>query len=241
MSETVLRYRDADAECQGLLIRSTTAIGPQPGVLLVHDIRGVGPYPKAHIAALLSLGCIVLVADMFGNGINPEFEIGRKLIGGLQESTQRWRARVGAALAALSEAPDVDSSRLAAVGYCFGGSTVLELALSGAPLRAAVSLHGGLDRVSLRDADKIKASVLACIGAEDPLVTPESVLAFQSALRAGGTNDWQVLTLSGAKHSYTNPEAPESPATGYHERADRRSLAAMMMFLTETLRLPRPA
>jgi dienelactone hydrolase len=239
MNETVLKYRDSDVQCNGLLIRSNTANELRPGVLVIHDIRGVGPHPKAHIDAMLELGCVVLVADMFGGGINPDFEVGRKLIGDLQESAQRWRARVQAALAALTGVPGVDGSRLAAVGYCFGGSTVLELALSGAPLRAAVSLHGGLDRLSLQDADKVTASVLVCTGAEDPLITAESVLAFQNALRAGDAKDWQVLTLGGAKHSYTSPEAAESPATGYHERADRRSLSIMTAFLSETLRLPR--
>jgi dienelactone hydrolase len=236
MHEEILSYRDAGTECKGIVIRSNTAHANQPGVLLVHDVRGVGVHPRSHISALVSSGYVVLVADMFGNGRNPDFDEGRRLIGRLQDSPINWRNRTKAALAALSELPGVERSRLAAVGYCFGGSTTLELALSGAPIRAVVSLHGGLDRLTLRDAGEVNASLLVCTGAEDPLIPADSVLAFQNALRAGGVKDWQVLTLSGAKHSYTNPEAPESPATGYHERADRRSLWSMLTFLTEALR-----
>ena len=240
MTQTVLSYRDGDVECKGLLFRPNGSTSPAPGVLLVHDIRGAGPHPKSHIDTLLGMGFIILMADMFGGGVNPDFEAGRRLIGDLVATKQRWRARAQAGLTALGSIPDVDSSRLAAVGYCFGGATVLELALSGARIRVAASMHGGLDDLGLHDAGKISARVLVCTGADDPLISADSVLTFQNALRAAGVEDWQVLTLSKAKHSYTNPQAPESAATGYLERADRRSLSTLVALLSETLDSPRP-
>jgi dienelactone hydrolase len=237
MEEHALTYSDAGTICKGLMIVSRPIEAPRPGILIVHDIRGVGRNPQSHIDKLAGAGYVVLVADMFGAGTVPrDFEHGRTLIADLQNSRQKWRQRVQAALSALIALPDVDGTRVAAVGYCFGGSTVLELALSGAPICAAISLHGGVDRLGMDEASNVKASLLICTGADDPVVPTDSVYAFEKALRASSAKDWQVLTLSGAKHSYTNPEAPDTPATGYNERADRRSLTAMMSLLTDVLK-----
>jgi len=234
MEEHVLTYSDANTICHGLLIRPGATKTLCPGVLIVHDIRGVGRNPQLHIDKLVGAGYVVLVADMFGEGtVSRDLEHGRSLITDLQSSRQKWRQRAQAALSALTALPDVERTRIAAVGYCFGGSTVLELAFGGATICAAISLHGGVDRVILDDAKNVKASLLICTGADDPIVSPDSVYVFETAMRASSVKDWQILILSGAKHSYTNPEAPETPATGYNERADRRSLAAMMSLLTD--------
>jgi dienelactone hydrolase len=234
MDEHVLTYSDASTICHGLLVRPGASKARLPGVLIVHDIRGVGRNPQSHIEQLVGAGYVVLVADMFGNGTVPrDFDHGRSLITDLQSSRQKWRRRAQAALSALIALPDVDGTRVAAVGYCFGGSTVLDLAFSGASIRAAVSVHGGVDRLNLDEASNVKASLLVCTGAADPIVSADSVYTFETAMRASSVKDWQLLILSGAKHSYTNPEAPDTPATGYNERADRRSLAAMTSLLAD--------
>jgi dienelactone hydrolase len=237
MEEHVVTYSDTNTICKGLLIRAAATKARSPGVLIVHDIRGVGRNPQLHIDKLVGAGYVVLVADMFGDGMVPrDFEHGRSLIADLQSSRQKWGQRVQAALSALIALPGVDPTRIAAVGYCFGGSTVLELAFSGASICAAISLHGGVDRLSLDAASNVKASLLVCSGADDPIVSADSVYAFETAMRASSVKDWQVLILSGAKHSYTNSEAPETAATGYNERADRRSLAAMMALLADVFK-----
>jgi dienelactone hydrolase len=149
----------------------------------------------------------------------------------------RWRARARAALDALSAQPGVDRARLAAIGYCFGGSTALELGRSGAPLAAIVSFHGGLEAPRPEDARNIRASVLVCHGAGDPLIPPEQVAAFEAQMRET-TVDWQLCTYGGAVHSFTNPEADKlgNPALAYNAAADRRSWAAMLALFQEALR-----
>jgi dienelactone hydrolase len=157
-----------------------------------------------------------------------------ELMRSLRSDAIRWRARAQAALDALSRQDGVDRSRLAALGYCFGGSTALELARSGAPLAAVVSFHGGLQSPRPDDARSIKAKVLVCHGAADPLVPPAELAAFEEQM--GKTDvDWQVHAYAGAVHGFTNPEADEAgvPALAYNEAADRRSWKAMLGLFEE--------
>jgi dienelactone hydrolase len=128
----------------------------------------------------------------------------------------------------------VDGKRLAAIGYCFGGTTVLELARSGAEVRGVVSFHGGLDTPNPGDAKNIKGAVLALHGADDPHVPPRQVAAFEEEMRSAGV-DWQMIVYGGAVHGFTNPANGSNPSTGvaYDEKADRRSWEAMRSFFTE--------
>jgi len=227
-------YRDEATACQGLLVTADSTATPRPGVLVVHDIRGVGLYPEAHVERLLASGYAVFMADMFGGGTaSRDMEHGKQMIGEVTRTRESWRSRIQAAFAAMLAQPVVDRKRVAAIGYCFGGATVLELALSGADLRAVISMHGALDRLAVGDTANIRARVLVCTGAADPIVPASTVQAFAEALAAGGVVDWQVQTFAHAKHSYTNPSAPVSPATGYEPTADRRSLAAALQLLGE--------
>jgi len=147
------------------------------------------------------------------------------------------RARAAAGLDVLRRRKEVDTARLAAIGYCFGGTTVLELARSGADLAAVASFHGLLNTPTPGDARNIKAKVLVLHGADDPFVPMKQVEAFQEEMRKGGV-DWEFISFGGAVHRFTNPEAgsDNSKGTAYNERADRRSWEAMKTFFAETLK-----
>lgn len=203
--------------------------------MLFHDARGPALSPRLHIERMVEAGFGVFVADMFGVANKPlSLEQGIEAVGAVLSDKASWRRRALAALDAARGLPGLDGKRMSAVGYCFGGSTALELALAGAPLRAFVSMHGGLDRLSLESAENVKAPVLVCTGANDPLIPPEQIAAFQRAFQEKNVTDWQVLTLGRAKHSFTNPDAPNSDATGYHMLADRRALRATLALLVES-------
>ncbi len=144
------------------------------------------------------------------------------------------RQRAKAALEVLAAQQLVDPQRLAAIGFCFGGTTVLELAYSGAPVRGVVSFHGGLTVPKPEDLQNLKASFLILHGAEDPLIKPEDIKAFQEAMRQSGA-DWQMNFYGGAVHSFANPEAGNDKSKGvaYNPTAATRSWQAMQLFLQE--------
>jgi dienelactone hydrolase len=152
-------------------------------------------------------------------------------MGALRSDETRWRGRAQAALDALSCQENVDSARLAAVGFCFGGSTALELARSGAPLVGVVSFHGGLHNKQPEDARNIKAKVLVCHGAMDPLVPRAQLTAFEEQMSKTNV-DWQVHEYGGAMHAFTNPGA-EAEGMAYNALADQRSWNAMLALFQE--------
>ena len=139
------------------------------------------------------------------------------------------RAIAGAALAVLAAQPETDAGRLAAIGYCFGGTTALELARSGADVKAVVGFHSGLATARPQDAKNIKAKVLVQLGADDPLIPPEQRAVFEAEMRAGGV-DWRMNLYGGAEHSFTNPDASAfgRPGIKYDATTDRRSWRAML-------------
>jgi dienelactone hydrolase len=147
------------------------------------------------------------------------------------------RARVRAGLDELKKQKLTDPRRIAAIGYCFGGTTVLELARDGADIRGVVSFHGGLSTPTPQDAVNIKAKVLALHGADDPYVKADEVAAFQDEMRKGGV-DWQFVSYSNAVHSFTNKWAgtDNSKGAAYNEKADKRSWEAMKVFFAEIFR-----
>jgi dienelactone hydrolase len=157
-----------------------------------------------------------------------------KVIGDLRSDPARLRARALAALEALARLSEVDATRLGAIGFCFGGSTVLELARVGADIRGVVSFHGALDTTAPAKRGAIKASILVCRGSDDPIVPAEQVGLFEREMRDAEA-DWQIITYGSTVHSFTNPAANGSisPAIRYSERSDRRSWRAMQSFFEE--------
>jgi dienelactone hydrolase len=144
------------------------------------------------------------------------------------------RARVNAGLDALRRQPLVDPKRIAAIGYCFGGTTVIELARSSADISGVVCFHGGLDSPTPADGKNIKCKVLVCHGADDPFSSPQDIAAFENEMRQGGV-DWQLIKYGGAVHSFTQPNAGNDNSKGaaYNEKADKRSWEAMKQFFAE--------
>jgi len=233
-----VEYRHGGVVFEGYLAYDDAVQGKRPGVLVVHEWYGLNDYAKGRARQLAELGYVALAADMYGGGkVATTADEAGALAGALRKDRPLLRTRAAAALDALGKSPLVDPARLAAIGYCFGGGTVLELARSGAELQGVVSFHGNLDTPDPADARNIKCKVLVCHGANDPLVTPEQVLAFQKEMRDAGV-DWQMNLYGGAVHSFTNPASGSDPSKGvaYNAEADRRSWEAMKSFFGEILK-----
>jgi dienelactone hydrolase len=231
-----LDYRDGTAILRGVVAYDDSARGKRPGVLVFHEGLGLGEHIIGRAQRIAKLGYVALAADMFGDRRQArDLEDMRGLVGDLRNEPTKLRARGRAALAALASLPQVDTERLCAIGFCFGGSVVLELARDGADLKAVVSFHGVLATKAPALQGKVKASVLVLTGANDPLAPPDHVAAFENEMRAAGVRDWQVITYGNTHHAFTNPAADGSFLAGtlYNEQSDRRSWAAMKSFLEE--------
>jgi len=232
-----LEYFDGTQRCSGVLELPDEAIfpGPRPGVIAVHEAWGLGAQVQRRAKMLAELGYVALAADIFGDRhipADPPEAFG--IIGGFLEDRPRLRARAAAAVSALKAHPRC-SGQIAAIGYCFGGSTVLELARSGHPdVLGVVSFHGALDTPTPAAAGKVGAKILACHGAEDPLVPHEQLNGFLSEMAAAGA-DCQTIAYTGAMHSFTNPQAKGElmPGIIYHAPTDERSWIAMQTFFAE--------
>jgi dienelactone hydrolase len=231
-------YRQDGTAMQGFLAYDDGLQGKRPGVLVVHEWWGLNDFARERAQKLAGLGYVALAADMYGNGVvtsDPK-EAG-KLAGALRSNPDLLRARAQAALKFLAADPRVDPKRLAAIGFCFGGTTVLELAYSGADLAGVVSFHGGLPKARPDDLKGIKAAVLVLHGADDPHVPPADIAAFEQAMRQAGA-DWQMVFFGGAVHGFANPAAGDNRASGvaFDARAARRSWRYMQEFFQEIWR-----
>lgn len=227
-------------EADGCAMRSQffhdAAVGKRPGILVFPEAFGLGEHALGRARRLAGLGFAVLACDLHGEATeHHDMSTVMQLLGALQSDNRRIRARAKGGLDALLARPEVDASRIAALGYCFGGSMALELARSGADLRAAIGFHSGLTTSHPEDAKNIKGKILACIGADDPSVGPDQRSAFEAEMRAAGV-EWQLHVYGGVVHSFTNPGADVLGATAfarYDAAADSRSWAAMLALLDE--------
>jgi len=207
--------------------------GTRPAVLIAHDAAGLGDHPRDTARRLAELGYVAFALDYYGGGeLLPTDQIGERF-GQLAGDPDRIRSLARAGLDVLLATGYADPTRVAAIGYCFGGTLALELARSGADLAAVVGFHSGLATSRPEDAAHITGKVLVCIGADDPIIPPEQRAAFEEEMRAGGV-DWQMHLYGGAVHSFTSPIADGStPAIKYDERADARSWLAMRNLFAE--------
>jgi dienelactone hydrolase len=233
-----IEYKEGDTVLEGLSVYDDAVQGKRPAVLVVHQWKGLGDYEKKRAEMLARLGYNVLAADIYGKGVRPQTP--KEAAGEAakyKNDRTLLRARVRAGLEALARQELTDTNRIAAIGYCFGGTAVLELARSGADIAGVVSFHGGLSTPNPGDAKHIKAKVLALHGADDPNVPPKEVAAFEEEMRQGGA-DWQLILYGGAVHAFTDWNAGNDNAKGaaYNERADRRSWEAMKQLLAEVFK-----
>jgi len=230
-------YSDAVGKMIGFLAYDDAKVKTKaPGVLIVPQWQGLSDYERGRAKQLAELGYVAFCADVYGDGHvaadqKEAAALATKYRGG---DRTLFRERLKAALAALRRSPHVDPLRCAAIGYCFGGTGVLELARSGADLLGVVSFHGGLDSPTPADGKNIKAKVLILHGADDPFTPKESITALEKELKDAGV-DYQFVYYSGAVHAFTQPLAGNDPSKGmaYNEKADKRSWTAMRDFFQE--------
>jgi len=231
----VIEYKQSDQVLEGYLAWDDAVTGSRPGVLVVHEWTGLGDYAKMRAKMLAEMGYIAFSADIYGKGIRPATpqEAGAQA-GMYKNNPKLMRDRVRAGLDALRREPLCDPKRVAAIGYCFGGTCVLELARSGADVAGVVSFHGGLATATPADAKHIRGKVLVLHGGDDPHVPPKEVDAFEDEMRAAGVG-WQVVVYGGAVHAFTNPSAGSDKSRGaaYNAAADRRSWETMKAFFAE--------
>ncbi|WP_027949348.1 dienelactone hydrolase family protein [Haliea salexigens] len=231
-----IEYSHAGATYEGFLAWDDSATQPRPGVAVAHTWAGRGAFEQDKAVALAEAGYVGFALDMFGRGVYGEgTEECQALIAPLLADRALLQALVNKAVSVLGEQPEVDAKRLAAMGYCFGGLTVLDLARSGADVRGVVSFHGLFNAPETSTGASIRAKVLCLHGYDDPMVPPESVLALAAELTAAGA-DWQIHAYGNTLHAFTNPAAND-PGFGavYNADADRRSAQALNDFLAEVL------
>lgn len=234
-TETV-EYQQGGVTLEGKLTYDTAISGKRPAVLVFHQWKGSGDYEKRRSEMLARLGYAAFAADVYGKGVRPkETSEASATAAKYKNDRKLMRERVNAALAAAGQQSVVDPGRIAAIGYCFGGTCALELARSGAEVGGVVSFHGGLGSPAPEDARQIKAKVLALHGADDPFVPPKEVEDFSAEMRNAKV-DWQLVAYGGAVHSFTDSNAGNDNSRGsaYNEKADKRSWDAMKSFLAET-------
>ena len=233
-TETI-EYRDGDTVLEGYLAYDASVQGKRPGVLIVHQWKGLTDYEKQRTEMLAKLGYTAFALDIYGKGIRPKSSQDAGAQAGKYKNNRALlRQRAQAGLAVLEKQELTDPKRVAAIGYCFGGTTVIELARSGVDIAGVVGFHGGLDSSHPEDGRNIKCKVLALQGADDPFVPAKDLAAFEDEMRQAKV-DWQLVKYGGAVHSFTEKDAGDNAARGaaYNERADRRSWEAMREFFTE--------
>jgi dienelactone hydrolase len=231
----VIEYRDGDTPLRGYLVYDDAASGKRPGIIVVHEWWGLNDYAKRRAEMLAELGYVAFALDMYGDDkVTEHAEEAGGWMKQITENVDRWQRRALAGLEVLKGRDEVDPEKIAAVGYCFGGATVMQMAYAGADLDGVVSFHGSLPPATEAQQAKITAPILVAHGEADGFVPAERIEAFRSALEAAGA-DWQMVIYGGARHGFTNPGAGEygMDKLKYDPKADTRSWAMMQSFLDE--------
>lgn len=205
--------------------------GPRPGVIVVHEWWGLNDYAKRRARDLAALGYSALAVDMYGDGRNTQHpDDAKAFMNAALADPAIPKARFQAGLDLLKAQPQTDPARLAAIGYCFGGKVVLDMARQGLPLAAVVSFHGALVTATPATPGSVKAKVLVEHGAADSFITAEQIAAFKAEMDQAGA-DYRFVELPGAKHGFSNPDADAHKGhgldLGYQKEADERSWADM--------------
>jgi dienelactone hydrolase len=229
-----IEYHADGARLRGRLFVDETRAGQRPGILVAPEGLGLSEHTFNIARRLAEAGYVAFAMDYYGDGGSLPMDELMPRIGAFMAAPETIRARAAEALKVLAGQPQTDPARLAAIGFCFGGTTALELARGGAALGAVVGFHSGLGATRPQDAANIKAKVLVCIGADDPIIPAEQRVAFEKEMTEAGV-DWRMNLYGGAGHSFTNPEvgALNRPGFAYHELTDLRSWRAMIDLFDE--------
>lgn len=228
-------YQDGDQKLKGYLAWDDAKKGKRPGVMVVHEWWGLNDYAKTRAKMLAEEGYVAFAADMYGpDKVTTHADDASGWMKQITSNQAAWQKRALLGLDELKKSKYVDSSKLASIGYCFGGATVMQMAYAGADLRGVVSFHGSLPPASPEQADMIKSRVLVSHGDIDPFIPVERITKFKKALNDANV-DWEMDVYGGAKHGFTNPGADKvgMDALAYDEKADRRSWAKMKVFFGE--------
>lgn len=236
MTDRLVEYEHDGVVLEGFLVVDDAASGPRPGVVIAHAWGGRGELEEAVARKLAALGYAAFALDMFGKGVRGSSrEENSALIAPFLEDRKLLQERIACSVSVLRDQDEVDSRRVAAIGYCFGGLCVLDLARSGADVAGVVSIHGLFNPPDPAPGVPISARVLALHGHEDPMVPVEAVNRLEQELTGAGA-DWQIHVYGGTMHAFTNPKANDPDfGTVYNETADRRSWVTLVNFLQEIL------
>jgi dienelactone hydrolase len=238
-----MRVEDIEYEVEGRrmvghLAHDDTLSGKRPAVLLCHEGGGLDDNVKERAERLAALGYVAFALDYFGDGKPmPTVAEAMQLLRPIAEDPDRTRRLGFAGLDLLVGHERADPDRVAAIGFCFGAAMCLELGRAGADLKAIVGFHPGLGIGRPEDSTNITASVLLCVGSDDPFATAEQRRAFEAEMGDAGVGDWSVEVYGGVGHSFTNPSAADRgiPGMSYHQRADLRSWQSMLRLFAETI------
>lgn len=241
MKEQEVEYKADDVVCKGFIAYDEAAAGKRPAVIVVHEWWGHNQFTRDCARKAAQAGFVGFALDMYGEGKqadNPE-DAGR-MSGEIGKNPALMRARFNAARDFVSRQPGADPARIAAIGYCFGGMVVLQMARAGEDLRGVVSFHGILPTGQPVEPGKIKARMLVLNGADDPFVPKEQVEAFEKEMRAAGV-DLDVVNYPGVQHAFTNPGATEKGKKfglplEYNAEADKKSWNEAVAFLQSVLK-----
>lgn len=226
-----IEYPVGEVLCEGWHAYDESVAGKRPAILIVHQWTGLSENEKMRAEMLAKLGYNVFALDIYGKGIRPQPPESAKESGKYKENRALFRKRLEAGLQVLRGLPQTDPENIAAIGYCFGGTGVLELARGGAKIDGIVSFHGGLGTPTPDDAKNIACEVLVLHGADDPYVPPAEVEAFHREMKAAGV-EYEFVAYPGAVHAFTQKMAGDDPSKGaaYQAEADAKSWEAMKAF-----------
>lgn len=240
MHQDPVSHMDGDVELKGYIYWDDAFAGQRPGILVIHEWWGLNDYAKLRAEMLAETGYVAFAADMYGDGkMTREADEARGWMQQITANVDAWQRRAELALTQLEAHPKVDPEKLAAIGYSFGGATVMQLAYLGADLDGVVSVYGSLPPASPEQAAKIKPRVLVAHGDADSFVPSERIVAFKKAL-SDASVDWEMDVYGGARHGFSNPYADGYGMDGlaYQEEADRRSWMRMLAFFEELFEEP---
>jgi len=229
-----VEYKHDNLTLEGFLAWDDSLAGPRPAVAISHTWAGRTTFEEGKAIALAQQGYVGFAIDMYGKGVRgSSVEENTALMMPLMQDRERLQQRIGKAIVALREQAEVDPAKVAAIGFCFGGLCVLDLARTGSDVKGVASFHGLFAAPGNTAGNKITARVLCLHGYDDPMVQPQAMLDLATELTAAGA-DWQIHAYGHTVHAFTNPEAND-PALGaaYNEAADRRSWMALKDFLAE--------